>query len=254
MVFRSGRGGSGVIVDPALPPAVQESVRRVARQHPRVLRDPDAVLPRAAGFDYAQLAAAVRGVLATLVLCAVVAPVLLAGLLGTNGAGGVLARHRPLVAAGLVAAVGVSAVLEVLGARVAGGRAAVARDLARARGRYLLPGADLDPAAWASAVRAQRALSGVGVSTFLLTSVEPPDHGAFTRAFWALAKDMAASGSSAAMDSFAAAVEVYAADIGAADAISMLPTTEGPDKERHERAIERADAAGRHALAMAATV
>jgi hypothetical protein len=186
-------------------------------------------------------------VLVTLVLCAVVLPVLLAGLLPV--------LHRPLVEAGLVAVVGVgAAVLEVVGARVAGGRAGVARDLARARGRYLLPGADLDPAAWASAVRAQRALSGVGVCTFLLTSVEPPDHGAFTRAFWALAKDMAADGGTAAMDSFAAAVEVYAADIEAADAIGMLPTTEGPDKERHERAIERADAAGRHALAMAAAV
>ncbi|MFJ5926449.1 hypothetical protein ACIQF6_27990 [Kitasatospora sp. NPDC092948] len=65
---------------------------------------------------------------------------------------------------------------------------------------------------------------------------------------------MTATRSSAATDSFAAAVEVYRAAVEAADSISLAPTRSGPDRERHQRAIERANAAGRHAIAMASTV
>jgi hypothetical protein len=258
MMFRSGRQGAAVIVDPALPTSVKATVRMVARQHPQVLRDPAAPLPHSAGFDHAKAAVGARGVLLTIVLGGAVLPALLwlmpRMLSAETGGGSVSHYHRNLIVAATAVAVAVVVVLEVLHTRVSGGRKAVARDLAEARNRYLLPGTHLDSTAWASAVRAQRALADVAACTFLLTSVDGPDHEALARSFWTLAKDMADSGRTAAMDSFAAAVEVYASAVEAADAISMTPTRSGPDKERHEQAIERANSAGRHAIAMAQAV
>ncbi|MFJ5926475.1 hypothetical protein ACIQF6_28120 [Kitasatospora sp. NPDC092948] len=168
------------------------------------------------------------------------------------GKGSVPQYLKPTIVVGIALAVVGNIVMELLRARVDGGRESVARHLAEARSRYLLPDTHLTRTAWASAARAQRALVDVTDCTFFLTSVDRPDREALAEGFWRLAQDMASSKSTAAMDSFAAAVEVYIKDIQAADAISMTPTRTGPDKGRHDRAIERANAAGRHALAMTA--
>ncbi|MFB8290653.1 hypothetical protein [Kitasatospora purpeofusca] len=253
-LFRSGQGDA-VIVDPGLSKQVRETVRLLARQHPQVLTDPSAPLPRTAGFDYGRLALAARGFLISVVLATAVAVGLSWGMPRLMAAAQPDAKQpdffQPMIVSMCVLVVIISAALELLRARVDGGRAAVARHLAEARGHYLLPGRDLDRVTWASAVRARRALASVAASTYLLTSVDGPDHKGLAGSFWLLAQDMASSHSSAAMDSFAAAVEVYLADIEAADAISLTPTRSGPDKQRHEQAIERANAAGRHAIALA---
>ncbi|MER5638157.1 hypothetical protein ABT095_14510 [Kitasatospora sp. NPDC002227] len=256
-LFRSGQGDA-VIVDPGLPKQVGETVRLLARQHPQVLTDPSAPLPRTAGFDYGRLALGARGVLISAVLATAVAVGLSWWMPRMMAAMQPDAQQphffQPMIVSMAALVVIISATLELLRARVDGGRAAVARHLAKARGHYLLPGPDLDRATWASAVRARRALASVAASTYLLTSVDGPDHKALAKSFWILAQDMAASRSSAAMDSFAAAVEVYLAAIEAADAISLTPTRSGPDQERHAKAIERADAAGRHAITLASAL
>ncbi|MFJ5122364.1 hypothetical protein [Kitasatospora sp. NPDC088548] len=255
MMFRSGCRGAVVIVDPGLPTKVQETVRMVAAQHPQVLRDPGAPLPRTAGFDHSKLAVGARGVLITVVMGAVLVPGmfwLMPKMLTALEPGRVPFSPyiKPVIVSVIALAVVTSIIMELLRARVDGGRGAVARDLAEARSRYLLPGTHLDRTAWASAARAQRALAGVAVGTSFLTSVDRPDHAALAKGFWTLAQDMARSRSTAAMDSFAAAVEVYITNIEAADAISLTRDPVGEANERHDRAIERANAAGRHAIAM----
>ncbi|WP_435057803.1 hypothetical protein [Streptomyces sp. bgisy060] len=258
MKFRSNRGDA-VIVDPALPKRVSQSVRMLARQYPQVLRDPSAPLPQTAGFDYEKLLVGARGVLVVVVMATAVGAGLIWWMPRIMSAmqpdGKPIPSYiQPMIVLIVVLGVAISTTVGLMSARVDGGRAAVARHLDKARGHYLLLGSDLDPAAWASAARAQQALAMVAARTFYLTSVDGPDHKALAKSFWTLAQDMAATHSSAAMDSFGAAVEVYLAGIEAADAISLTPTRSGPDKERHEQAIERANAAGRHAIAMASAV
>ncbi|MFJ8437329.1 hypothetical protein ACIQ9P_39160 [Kitasatospora sp. NPDC094019] len=52
------------------------------------------------------------------------------------------------------------------------------------------------------------------------------------------------------MDSLAAAVEVCARDIEAANALGVIRRGADKGREEHDRAIERGNRSGQHALAM----
>ncbi|MET9403557.1 hypothetical protein [Kitasatospora sp. NPDC002965] len=82
-------------------------------------------------------------------------------------------------------------------------------------------GEHLDPTTWTAAARAQRALLTVAASTWLVSAVDKPDHQALSAGFWTLAQGMTC-GNTAAMDSYAAALEVYTHDIEAANAFGAI--------------------------------
>ncbi|MFC7983645.1 hypothetical protein [Streptomyces sp. NPDC057336] len=137
-----------------------------------------------------------------------------------------------------------------------GGRATVARELAEARGRYLLRG-DLTQDAWAAVVRAQRAMNLVLASTWLVSPVGTVDRDAFAQGIWVMARTMAKDGSAASGETFAAAIEVYSQRIEEANKIDMVeleartrPSAGSPSPALAE-AVKRADSAGAHALALA---
>ncbi|MFB7673187.1 hypothetical protein ACFC26_17435 [Kitasatospora purpeofusca] len=261
MLFRPKHRGTTVLVDPSLPKTVIKTVHMLARQHPRVLRDPAAPLPRTAGFDHADAALGARAVLFSTLLVGALGPTLYwlmtqmqekTADVGTNWASSPTTIKIIIV---VILSLGVVAniIRMLLAARAPGGRKAVARDLAEARGRYLLRGEQLDSTAWTAAARAQRALLNVAASTWLVSAVDEPDHQALSAGFWTLAQGMT-GGNTAGMDSFAAAVEVYAQDIEAANALGVIRREAGEGREEHDRAIERANRSGRHALAMTTAV
>ncbi|WP_158834590.1 hypothetical protein [Streptomyces sp. NRRL S-350] len=161
----------------------------------------------------------------------------------------------------MIAMVGAVLVINLLRewrqAHTPGGRATVARQLAEARGRYLLRGTDLTDDAWAAVVRAQRAMNLVLASTWLVSPVGTVDRDAFAQGIWTMARTMAKGGSAASGETFAAAVEVYSQRIEEANKIDMAELearTRPPAGTRSPalaKAVERADSAGAHALAMA---
>ncbi|MFE9424174.1 hypothetical protein ACFYNO_14545 [Kitasatospora sp. NPDC006697] len=142
-------------------------------------------------------------------------------------------------------------------ARTPGGRATVARELAEARGRYLLRGTDLTDDAWAAVVRAQRAMNLVLASTWLVSPVGTVDRDAFSQAIWATARAMAKDGSSAAGETFAVAIEVYGQRIDEANKIDLAELeartrpSAGTRSPALALAVERADSAGANALKLA---
>ncbi|MET8816485.1 hypothetical protein ABZW47_31350 [Streptomyces sp. NPDC004549] len=236
---------TAAVVDPGLPAEARQTVHRLARHHPQVLRDPQAKLPSTVGYDRALL---VRGLWFTLITGA--------GLSGWF----LLMRRLPGLSVSttlyVIATVGycvVDAAL-LLSARVPGGRKKVAEDLTRARGHYLLRGDDLTSAAWGLVVRASQALELVLVSTWLLSSVDV-DRDALEHGVWATAQALARNDGTATAETFAASLEMYAQRIEEANQIEWgepgVPGAPGDDRSSAvARALARAESAGAHALAM----
>ncbi|MFD3662683.1 hypothetical protein ACFWVF_19095 [Streptomyces sp. NPDC058659] len=258
---RRSRERVAAVVDPGLPASVASTVHRLARQHPDVLQNPDAPLPRWAGVDLAELARGAR-VQAIVAAGAVVVVPLLVWMqremqrnLGSDtiSSGTFLIIMITMVGAVLV----INMLREWHQVHTPGGRATVARELAEARGRYLLRGTDLTDDAWAAVVRAQRAMNLVLASTWLVSPVETVDRDAFAQGIWAMARAMAKGGSAASGETFAAAIEVYSQRIDEANKINMaelVAHTRPPAGTRSPalaEAVKRADSAGAHALALA---
>ncbi|MER7849352.1 hypothetical protein ABTZ03_36060 [Kitasatospora sp. NPDC096077] len=124
------------LADPALPPEVRATVHRIGRQHPHLLRDPDAPLPRAAALDTAQLT---RRSLVVVLALVILAPVVfwLQSLTARELGGPALSASSSWL---VIGAVGCISLLMSLAktwstVRIPGGRQGVARHLAAARGR-----------------------------------------------------------------------------------------------------------------------
>jgi hypothetical protein len=232
------------VVDPGLPLRTRETIHRLARQHPRLLRDPAAPLPYAAGLDLTELAhgtvvTAGMGVLLAVVLLAsrIPEPAVLAPWPGT--------AVLPWIAGAMVC---VCEAVTLLRARVPGGRTRVAEDLAEARGRYLLRGEQLPAESWALVARATQTLERVLIQTWLGEPVEP-DRDALAQGVWSMARALAAGAGTAASETFVAALELYDQRIHEATKAQL---TSDPRSPELLHAIDRAHDAGRHALAMAA--
>ncbi|WP_457513187.1 hypothetical protein [Streptomyces sp. TE33382] len=249
------------VVDPGLPTSVASTVHRLARQHPEVLRNPDGPLPRWAGVDLAELARGARHQ-AIVVAGAVVVIPLMAWMqreMQRNLDGEIMSSDTLLTV--MIAVFGAALVINMLRewhrARTPGGRATVARELAEARGRYLLRGADLTDDAWAAVVRAHRAMNLVLASTWLVSPVGTVDRDAFAQGIWAMARTMAKDGSAASGETFAAAIEVYshrideANKIGMAELQALTRPAAGARSPALAEAVKRADNAGAHALTLA---
>ncbi|GAA2969132.1 hypothetical protein GCM10010519_00300 [Streptomyces lactacystinicus] len=258
---RRSRERVAAVVDPGLPVSVAATVHRLARQHPEVLRNPDAPLPRWAAVDLAELARGARMQAIVVVGAAVVVPLLVwvQREMQRNLGGDTMSSGTFLTV--MIAVVGVALVINMLRewhqVHTPGGRTTVARELAEARGRYLLRGTDLSDDAWAAVVRAQRATNLVLASTWLVSPVGTVDRDAFAQGIWAMARTMAKDGSAASGENLAAAIEVYSQRIDEANKINMAeleartrPPAGTPSPALAE-AVKRADSAGAHALALA---
>ncbi|MER6116202.1 hypothetical protein [Streptomyces sp. NPDC001743] len=258
---RRSRERVAAVVDPGLPAAVVATVHRLARQHPDVLRNPDAPLPRWAGVDLAELARGARMQAIVVAGAAVVVPLMawVQREMQRNLGADIMSSGTLLTV--MIAVVGVALVINMLRewhqVYTPGGRVTVARQLAEARGRYLLRGIDLTEDAWAAVVRAQRAMNLVLASTWLVSPVGTVNRDAFSQAIWAMARTMAKDGSAAAGHTFAAAIELYDQRIDEANKIDRAELeahTRPPAGTRSPalaKAVELADSAGAHALELA---
>jgi len=260
-ILRRSRERAAAVVDPGLPASVAAAVHRLARQHPEVLRNPDAPLPRLAGVDLAKLARGARVQAIVAAAAAVVVPFTVWIESEVQRSLGVDVTSVGTALTVMIAFVGVTLVINMLRewhqVHTPGGRATVARELAEARGRYLLRGTDLTEDAWAAVMRAHRALNLVLASTWLVSPVGKVDRDAFAQGIWAVAKTMAKDGSAAAGDIFATAIEVYSQRIDEANKIDLGELEARPRPPAGTRspalakAVERADSAGAHVLELA---
>ncbi|MFJ8473634.1 hypothetical protein [Kitasatospora sp. NPDC094011] len=246
------RNRTTTLADPALPPEVRATVHRIGRQHPHLLRDPDAPLPRAAALDTTQLARRTLIVALALVVLAPVVFWLQSPAARKLGAPALSAPSSWLV----IGAVSFLSLLMSLAttwttARTPGGRPSVARHLAAARGRYLLHGDDLSPEAWDLTVKAHHAVEHAFASTQPPSAVDRPDRVALRSGIWAMARGMAGGAGTAAAQDFVTAVEVYGACIDEANEIGLALSDAGEHALRLARAVARANRAGTHALALA---
>ncbi|MFI6112905.1 hypothetical protein [Kitasatospora sp. NPDC051164] len=247
------------VVDPGLPASVASTIHRLARQHPEVLRNPEGTLPRWAGMDLAELARGARIQAIVVAAMVVVVPLLvwMQREVQRELDGTVPSDMMVIIMVVIIgAALAINLLREWNGARTPGGRKAVARELAEARGRYLLRGSDLTDEAWAAVVRAQQAMNLVLASTWLVSPVGTVDRDAFAQAIWTMARTMAEDRSAAVGETFAAAIEVYGQLIDEANKINLAELearTRPPAGTRSPalaKAVERADSAGSRALAL----
>ncbi|SEM76573.1 hypothetical protein [Streptacidiphilus jiangxiensis] len=251
---------AAAVVDPALARDVQKTVHRIARQHAQLLRDPEAPVPRAAAVDLAELRRGLKVAAFVGIGGLVILPLefWLTGVLQQHAGGGPAPSRSLLTLIFVVvyaSAAAASLLRAWLWARVPGGREAVARDLAAARGHYLLRGEDLPLEAWELVIKAQQALSLVQASTWLVSPVDSPDLTRLGQGVWAMARSMAGGGGAAAGRTFVAAIEEYEKRINEANEIQTQELESGRRSDARSlplaRAVERAHSAGAHALAMA---